>query len=376
MVDNQPSWDPHTRPHDDPSQITKEQWEAGLAAAQGTLLRLSQLWGFDRTCVRRHCNRQGVERDKTRRIAEHRDRPPPALGPIVPLRNPALTFDDLKDYPKNPEELLDFVERACEINKAYDTAQRVVPAHIETDKPVGVCIRGDWHGGNRNTQHALLRKHNQLIRDTPGLFTAELGDFCDAFIKPNMQDGQQEAVVNVKLQRHLVWAHYRMFLVGKVIGDVTGQHDYWASQLAAFDPVEWLSHDFQIPYLKHGGLIKLMVGEVEYQLHVRHKARGNSQWNPTHSNVRELYFGDGDYDVVAHADKHVWGIQELQYKNRPRALVRPGTYKPHDNYSDSHGFGESQATMPVVLFWPDRPHIEVIRDIALAAEILAVWHGG
>lgn len=278
-------------------------------------------------------------------------------------------FSDLKEYPRDPTKLLDFLELAQVEHQEWDTAQREVAVTIDTKLPIAVAFRGDWHAGNRYTLYKLLRRDNEIIHDTAGMYTAELGDFCDAFIKPNMQDGIQEALVPPKMQRHYVWASYAKYLVGSVLGDVTGQHDSWASQLAGFDPVEWMSHDFGVPYLKHGGTIHLQVGEQEYQLSLRHKAKGHSQWNPTHSNIRTLFF-DKHYDVVAHADKHVFAIQQIEHQGEQSVLLRPGAYKPYDNFSDSHGYLEVKPTIPVVIFYPDRHEMQVIQGMETAAEIL------
>jgi len=294
---------------------------------------------------------------------------PPDTSHIEP------SFPDLKDFPEDPKELLDFVEKAAEQHQAWDIAQRVVEANIATDLPIAVAFRGDWHVGNRNTLYKLLRRHNEIIRDTDGFYTAELGDFCDAFLSERMADGQQEAVIPVKMQRHYLWACYAVYLRGKVVGEVTGQHDYWASQRAAFDPVEWLSHDFKIPYLRHGGLIQLTVGEQSYEIKVRHKAKGHSQWNPTHSNVRTLYF-DRHYDVVAHADKHIFGIQQVQHERKPSILIRPGAYKPYDNFSDANDFPASEPIIPVVIFYPKERDMQCVRGLEQAANILSrLRHG-
>jgi len=328
-----------------------------------SLDRIRDDLGLTFYCVRKIVRDAGVLRDRNGRS------PAAQSGHVAP------EFPGLKEYPPDPTELLDFLETAAEQHQKWDTAQREVPVVIATDQPIAVAFRGDWHAGNKNTLYKLLRRDNAIIRDTAGLYTAELGDFCDAFIKPTMQDGAQEALVPVKIQRHYVWASYREYLQGKVLGDVTGQHDHWASQMAAFDPVEWLSHDFKIPYLRHGGTIHLQVGEQQYEIAVRHKARGTSQWNPTHSNIRTLYF-DRHYDVVAHADKHIFGIQEVEHEGKHSILVRPGSYKPYDNFSDSHDFGESQPTIPVIIFWPDRHEMQCIRGIEVAADIVSRLRDG
>ena len=329
-----------------------------------SLDRIRDDLGLTFYCVRKIVRDAGVLRDRNGRSL------PAQSGHVAP------EFPGLKDFPEDPTELLDFVEAAAEQHQAWDIAQRIVEAEIATDLPIAVAFRADWHVGNRNTLYKLLRRDNAIIRDTPGLYTAELGDFCDAFFSERMADGVQEAVVPPKMQRHYLWASYAIYLRGKVIGDVIGQHDYWASQRAAFDPVEWLSHDFKIPYLRHGGLIRLTVGEQMYEIRVRHKAKGNSQWNPTHSNIRSLYFGDGHHDVVAHADKHIFGIQQVEYQHKPSILLRPGAYKPYDNFSDANDFPTSEPIIPVVIFYPRERDMQCVRGLEQAANILSRLRDG
>jgi hypothetical protein len=334
-----------------------------LYAKHGNLIAIAKALGCAKASVGRWFNKHGIEYDRSKIQARYRKKTIPEPEHVAPQ------FLDLADFPQDVTAIFDHFEQAQAVRKQYDTSQKTAAVAIPDEFPIAIAFRGDWHAGNKNTFYQILRKHNEIIRDTPGMYCAELGDFCDAFIKPTMQDGAQEALYPVQMQRLYVWAAYKEFLKGKVINNLTGQHDYWASQLAGFDPVEWLSHDFEVPYLKHGGTVNLTVGNEAYSIAVRHQARGNSQWNPTHSNIRQLFF-DGYHDVIAHADKHQFGAQQIPYQGQLALLVRPGSYKPYDNFSEQRGYGASWPDIPVAIFFPDRHEVQHIIGLETAAEML------
>jgi len=278
-------------------------------------------------------------------------------------------FPDLKEFPKDTDgtwgKLIGF---QAELRR-WDIQQSAATVDLHNvDGPIGIAIRGDWHLGSESTDYETFKAHLDLIDTTPDLYTAELGDLIDGYVKPNMPTGHHEAMVRVRFQRHLVWDACKR-LSGRVLCTVSGQHDHWGVHQADFDPVEWVSHDIEVPYLGHGGLLTLHVGEQTYTMHIRHKGRFRSSANITHGIKQHWRFVE-DADIGCHADMHIPAIEHVHWKGEHRLAIRPGSYKPTDDYAQAGDFGTSPAVMPCLILWPDRKRMQAWWTLEEGAEYL------
>ncbi len=297
-----------------PSLDTPEKTKA-IFAEHPTVKGVANAAGCDWHTARAWLDAYGIKRDHSQRKEDAR------------LRNPDWhakpNCPDLKDFPTDSGAMWDkLIDWQDEVNQ-WDVSQDEATVEIDTDLPIGIVFRADWHLGNENTDHKLFRQHCRCIADMPGLYDIEAGDLMDGFIKPTMPEGMHEALARPRMQRHLVWDTCNQ-LRGKVIAVVGGQHDHWGIHQADFDPVEWLGHDMRVPYLGHGGMVKLRVGKVWYSIHVRHLGRYNSVYNATHS-IKQWWRFNGDSDVGCHADKHVPAMEFVWWKDEMRIACRPGT---------------------------------------------------
>jgi hypothetical protein len=314
------------------------------------------------------------EREAARRwgCSRHTAKKRLAAGEIPPeLEQPedaGPQFPDLRTFPEDADStwrtLIEWQDQSLQWERQQAEATVVLP-----DKaPVAITVRGDWHLGNQYTDYRSFLRHTELIQQTPGLYCVELGDLIDGYIQPSKLQGQHEALARVKVQRHLVWDAMKK-LNGKVLALASGQHDHWSVFQADFEPVEWCAADNHVPYLGHGGLLRIQLGDQTYTFHVRHKYRYNSSYNATHS-IKQFWRFDGDSDVGVHADKHTPAAEYVIWKGELRIAARPGTYKPHDDWEDSFGYPEGKPIMPTILLWPDHREMQVLWTVERAADML------
>ena len=282
-------------------------------------------------------------------------------------------FLDMKQYPESAESLWQSVIDSQGERAKWNRRQETVQVHVDTNLPISITGRGDGHLGNENTDHATFREHTRLLAETEGMYVIGLGDETDGYIKPSMMNGIQEATIRVKLQRMLVWDTWKA-LRGKMLAACKGQHDDWASQLADFDPIEWATSDFDIPYVGHGGDIALTVGEQEYLIRISHKGKGSSATNPFHSIMRD-WRENGSTDITFHADKHTACVAKIHFQGEMRVAARPGSYKLTDEFTQSLGFGRAIPAMPTIILWPDKRRLEVFDTIEGGAEYLSRLRG-
>ena len=279
-------------------------------------------------------------------------------------------FPDIKEFPKDKDALWEAMFAfQYEIQK-WDIHQSSATADLTDEtQPIGIVVSGDWHIGNENTNLRELKADIDLIAQTPGLYCFHMGDLIDGYVKPNMPTGSHEAMVRVRTQRHLAWDACSR-LAGKVLCTVSGQHDHWGVQQADFDPIEWVSSDHRVPYLGHGGLLTLKLSGQDYRIHVRHKGRYRSQVNVTHG-IKQHWRFVQDADIGCHADLHVPAIEHVLWKGEHRLAIRPGSYKPTDDFCDAGDFGLSPAVMPTIILWPDRRRIQAMWTLGEGAEYVS-----
>jgi len=340
-----------------PSVLDGEDWRR-LLSEHLTVLGIAAHLHCSRNTVRRHLQAHGIEYEQRPLRAVDRQTPEP-------------NFPDIKEFPGDAKQTWDEMIRWQKENRRWDISQQVATVEIPTELPVGIAIRGDWHLGNEQTDHERFLAHMDLIERTPGLYTIEAGDLIDGYIKPSMAEGQHEALARVRLQRHLVWDACER-LKGRVLATASGQHDHWGVHQADFDPIEWVSADYRIPYLGHGGLLRLHAGKQEYTMHMRHKFRYESGTNRTHS-IKQFWRFNGDSEIGCHADKHTPAIEHVLWKGEHRVAVRPGSYKPTDDFAESYGYPRAEPIMPVIILWPNEHRLSAEWTLEWGAEALGRW---
>lgn len=239
---------------------------------------------------------------------------------------------------------------------AQEREQEVVRVSIETDKPILLTIRGDWHVGSIFCDHRRWEEDNRLIESRSFIKTIEAGDLIDNAILAKMPTLMQEQIAPAKLQRMLLWHIFKeRGHKDHCLAILTGQHTAWGKAQADFDAIEWLSHDCQVPFLGWGGVIFLTVGKQVWKIAVRHSYKFNSTMNPSHSPKQLLRLGPyGFADLAVVADKHTYTTEITELGGRATAILRPGSYKATDNFTKKHGFNPADYWMPGIILWPDR----------------------
>ena len=343
-----------------PALATKESALEYYRQGGYTVLRGAKLAGCSYPSFRWWLDEYGIPRDRSQRKA--------AARVANPDWQPEVEFPDRREFPENTDDIREKYLAWHDAVRQWDIQQDTATVRIDTDLPIGICQRGDWHIGNEHTDLRTFIAHERLILATPGLYSFENGDLQDGYIEGSKMTGVHEALQRPRTQRHFVWDALKR-LRGRVLGLTKGQHDAWSVKTADFDPVEWVAHDYEIPYLGHGGLLTLEVGETTYTMHVRHKGKYNSIFNATHS-IKQAWRFFEDSDIGVHADKHTPAVELVEWKGAVRLAMRPGSYKPSDDFSQSLGFMPARPIMPIVILWPNERRFEAHWCLEWGAEAL------
>jgi hypothetical protein len=262
-----------------------------------------------------------------------------------------------KDLPSTVTDVDTLLDKFCDFQdtlKSRDYTRSQIELTVKANCPLLLVPIADVHFGNVNTDTRRFLEDMALIAARSHVKTLLVGDLSEGGVLPQMMDLLLEQVIPPKTQRQLLWELFSR-TVPNCLGIITGQHDDWPKKTADFEWLEWFADVHDVHYMGWGGCIRLTVGTQEWKILARHCYRFNSAMNATNS-VKQMMrmgpFGFGDVGIVA--DKHEYAYEECELGGQPTALMRPGSYKPSDGYTEQKGFNPSRPYMPGILLWPDR----------------------
>lgn len=264
-----------------------------------------------------------------------------------------VTFEDAKE--PTPEDVDDFYETLKKLNAAtlkLEKKQTQTTIHIEDDKPVGIAFWGDWHLGGKGVDYDQFDKDEELIGSTDGLYVVGMGDYKENASALVHQAATQENLVATDMQDKIVMRKFEC-TADKHLVTIRGCHDDWDKRNANKDFVQALCDITGAINLWHGGIINLIVNNVEYRIGARHKYKYESSLNTTNSQ-RNFVNNYGPCDVVAIAHKHFCEVEHTQRMGSNVIYLRSGSYKRYDEYGQKLAGYEGIHGVPVVIFYPDR----------------------
>lgn len=276
------------------------------------------------------------------------------------------------------DEYLDSLLQASELGLDTNGEQTEVSIDIDTDRPIGIAFTGDWHIGQRGTDHRLLIEHNKLLAATPGLYVVGMGDYRhNAKVGGKPGTALYSALLpNPDDQKLLAERELRRFK-GKLLGLVRGCHDDWDYQHAGLRSLGSICEELECASLWHGGVIRVAVGRQEYSVLARHKYGGNGV-NSTNAQRRayDEYPEDDRLDVICLAHLHYNDLQVRTRGSRHKVTyLRSGSYYVWDEYGQKLAGYHGEPGVPVVILWPDEKKVVAFEGTYLdeAIEILRYY---
>lgn len=277
----------------------------------------------------------------------------------------------LPDELPSAQEILDRRKAQYARKKAADDARRLIRVEIRIDGPFGICHLGDPHVDDDGTDVDDLERHVKVVKDTEGLFGANVGDNQNNWIgRLARLYGEQStsAAEAWVLTEWLVTSLNWLYILG-------GNHDCWSG---AGDPIKWMTRHQQGVSESWGARLNLVCPNgKEVRINARHDFPGHSMWNTVHGASKAAQMGWRDH-VLTCGHKHTSGYAML--KCPATGLVthalRVAGFKILDRYAKEMGLpnqniSPSSTTIIDPRFADDDPRlITVIHDVEEAADYL------
>jgi hypothetical protein len=269
---------------------------------------------------------------------------------------------------------LDILETAKNMQKLFAEELQVVHEFtysVQTKKKwIGIVHTGDWHIEGSSVDLGGLERDIIDIANYPEFYTVFMGDGGDYFIG-GLAINQFDSTLPPRLARRLFFKF--MTILGKrIIAVLTGDHEWFANNLADFDIISEVAKDIGSRYMGWGGTIHIETEGAIYIDAVRHRYRFNSSFNPLHTNRRYLQMEDSRPEIVAIAHNHLNAICTEELLGKKRILLRTGTRKVTDRYLQKKSFlpkGDVAQTN-VILLCTEHPEMRAASSIEEGIDLI------
>jgi hypothetical protein len=244
-----------------------------------------------------------------------------------------IEFTPLPDDDLPVEDLIAHRIKQFSYKQKHEEARKLIGVNVKIDGPIGIWHFGDPHVDDDGTDLAQLREHAKIIRETPGLFGANVGDTTNNWTGRLSHLWAQQSTSAAQAWKLAEWFLKSvdwLYLIG-------GNHDAWSG---AGDPIRWIQRGGSAPYMSSECRLELRFPNGrKCRINARHDFAGHSQWNPTHGPSKALMMGIRDHIAIA-GHKHVSGHAVVKDPDSgiTSHAFRVASYKIFDRYAREHGF--------------------------------------
>lgn len=254
-----------------------------------------------------------------------------------------FTAQPIEDTGLPIEELVAFRKRQYEVKKSAEEKNKLINVAVKINGPIGILWFGDPHVDDDGTDISMLEEHARLVRETEGLFGANIGDTTNNWVGRLRALYAQQGTTEADAWKLAEW------FIKSVdwLLMIDGNHDCWSG---AGSPLHWMTRGISGIHKAHGARISLnFPNKTNIRINARHDFAGNSIYNPTHGVMKAVHFGIRDHiSVCGHKHTSGYGVLKCQETMRTCHALQIASYKIFDRYADERGFS-NQALSPCAL---------------------------
>jgi hypothetical protein len=247
----------------------------------------------------------------------------------------------------------------------YRTEKAVLDLR-HADGPIAMVYSSDWHLGSLGCNYDAMQRDLEFLLATPNIGLATVGDLKDNFgsfknvsaVHNQAFAGDMQNLVLEDIAKRLVdasklwiitWDNHSVEFDERVIGYEAANY-IWRNGVRQNKTIA----------LEGEGFVELHIGETFYSHMIVHQSRYNSMMNKLHGN-KKLYQMRFPAHVIATGHTHSPDYEQytqyelaesLGYDFGGRSyLVKTGTYKTKDTYSQRY-FGQPSIGTPTIVYFP------------------------
>lgn len=259
------------------------------------------------------------------------------------------------------EAMYDAHRRFNESLQDLDSSRQRVDFDVDSDF-IAVVGVSDLHYGNVNVNMDYIERILSFIENHDRVYCFLNGDILDNWVEIAPKGGVYEQTLKPEYQKDIM-VHKLNPIKDKILAIVTGNHEGRSQKGGHVNPIKTMAEELGVAYLGAGGRLNLNFGEFLYKLHIRHRFRYESSFNPCHSCGRLIEQLDADADIVAIGHKHEPAVEVRFKAGKQRSFMRFGSALPSTLYADYLGYGETPMVAPTVILSGDKFFHQPLIDI-------------
>ncbi len=262
--------------------------------------------------------------------------PEQTLGRWVRLHRRGETGFQVEQPPSARQPTIELVARRKaqfrQLKRAEEQS-RLINVQVKMHGPVGILHFGDPHVDDDGTDIEALERHAELVRTTPGLFGANVGDTTNNWVGRLARlyaDQSTSAAEAWQLAEWFVESVEWLYLVD-------GNHDLFSG---AGNPLRWImGRQTGVHRASEVRLSLNFPNGAAVRINARHDFAGHSQWNPAHGVMKATTMGQRDHIAIC-GHKHVsgYGVLKDPASGITCHAIQVASYKVYDRYAKERGF--------------------------------------
>ncbi len=283
------------------------------------------------------------------------------------------------EFPGFPSDQMpagELITRLCgdfERRHQAQQAKRWFPVRVKMEGPIGVAFLGDPHVDDDGCNWPLLKRDLDIIRATPGMYAANIGDSENNWAGRLAHLYSQQNTSRATAKQLVEWLFEGSGVEWLVL--LLGNHDSWGDNAAVLERIGRGGS----PLADWQAQLRLVFpNERQGRIWAAHNFPGNSMWNPLHGAQKTARFnGSAHLYVCGHT--HEWACFTTEDANRASTFwcARARGYKFLDSYAENLGYMPQQEGAAITSVWdPDAKSnagfLHCFADLEEAAEFL-VW---
>lgn len=245
------------------------------------------------------------------------------------------------------EEMFNAIREFQSGLKKIDETKQSISFNVEGDF-IAVLFLSDLHLGNVNVNFEYIDKLINFVKNHERAFAVLNGDLIDNWVRLSPAGGEYEQTINPELQQRVI--NYKLEPIkDKMLAIIKGNHEERSERQGDENPARAMARKFDVAYLGAGGRLNLNFNGFIYKLHIRHRFRYESSFNPCHACGRLIEQLDSEADIVGIGHKHDPAIEVRFKAGKQRSLLRFGAAIPATSYSKALGYDNTPLVAPTVV---------------------------
>lgn len=285
--------------------------------------------------VRAPTEKRGTERVQTGRLPPLPADQPGRVERSSPAGKP-FSVEPLPAFQPSIDDILDRRRRESHRRLSARASRELIEVGVGIEGPFGILHFGDPHLDDPGTDIDLLLDHMAIVKRTPALYAACLGDFINNWRGKLARLHGAQSTTQMEALKLLHW-----FVAGSEmpwIYLIGGNHDVWHGD---GDPLVWLHGE--AAYEWHQCRISLVPPSgSSVRFNARHNWPGRSIYGPAHGAARGALF-DGRDHVYLGGHIHTWEHRTQEgHAGHVWHALQVASYKRVDDHALALGFDEKR----------------------------------